>query len=154
MSTSVFKKQLLRSISTKTMNIPGCYPDEHPILALWVEGGHIHARWSAWTVHCRQEESLLLRHTEGFWPPFKTREGELSATTYAGIIERLELISIPLISRPLGCMTDASHAGVAYSDTFLVRWYGNAPEGWEGLERWYSETVQLFERAMESSKQC
>jgi hypothetical protein len=73
------------------MNIPGTYPGEHPpILALWVEGGHHMSRWSAWTVHCTHEESYMLRHTEGFHPPFQTHECKLQAATFAGIVERLE----------------------------------------------------------------
>jgi hypothetical protein len=61
------------------VNIPGTYPGEYPILAVWCEGGHIHARWSAWTVHVHQDkpDKYLLRHVEGFEPPFKTRECEI-----------------------------------------------------------------------------
>jgi hypothetical protein len=138
------------------MNIPGAYPGEHPILALWVEGGHIHSCWSAWTVHCSgSQDSYLLRHVEGFEPPLKTRECELPAATYAGVIERLETISVPLVAHSHVAMTDASHAGIAYrggSQPVSFRWYGVAPEGWEGLARWHGETTQLFERVLQ--QQC
>jgi hypothetical protein len=133
------------------MNIPGTYPGERPILAVWVEGGHIHSCWSAWTVYCHDEPGLLLRHTEGFYPPFKTRECDLPAASYAWLIERLEAVSIPIISRPLRAMTDCSYAGVMYGDTVLLRWYGCAPEGWEGLARWHGETTQLFERVLQQA---
>jgi len=139
------------------MNIPGTYPGEHPILALWVEGGHIHSRWSAWTVHhtSEEEDSYLLRHTEGFLPPFQTTECKLAAATFAGIVERLETISVPLIAHSHVMLCDGSYVGMAYqggSQPVSFRWYGVAPEGWEGLARWYGETTQLFERVLQ--QQC
>jgi hypothetical protein len=94
------------------MNIPGAYPGEHPILALWVEGGHIHSCWSAWTVHYSgSQDGYLLRR-------------------------------------------DGSYVGMAYrggSQPISFRWYGVAPEGWEGLARWHGETTQLFERVLQQA---
>jgi hypothetical protein len=113
------------------MNIPGAYPGEYPILAVWTEGGHIHSCWSAWTVHCSgSQDTYLLRHTEGFEPPFKTRECELAAATYAGIIERLEMVSVPLIAHSKVMVCDGSYVGMAYrggSQPVSLRWYGVPP---------------------------
>jgi hypothetical protein len=75
------------------MNIPGTYPGEHPILSLRVEGGHHLSWYSAWTKHRtleeEEEDSYLLRHTEGSQPPFQTTECQLPAATLGGIIEGL-----------------------------------------------------------------
>jgi len=133
------------------MNIPGVYPHEYaPLLAVWVEGGHHMSRWSAWTVHCTQEEeSLLLRHTEGFFPPFQTTECKLAAATFAGIIERLEMISVPLVAEPHVVVTDGSFVGMAYNSSVSFRWYSVAPKEWEPLAHWHGETTNIFDRVLQ-----
>jgi hypothetical protein len=120
----------------------------------WPSGSRAHhlAHWSAWTVHCTQEPGYLLRHTEGHFPPFRTRECELPAATYAGIIERLEMISVPLIAQPHVVVTDGSFVGMAYSSSVSFRWYGVPPKEWEPLARWHSETTNIFERVLQ--QQC
>ena len=45
--------------------------------------------------------------SRGGWHTWDTRETSLPGPTYAGIIERLELISIPLVATPQGAICDA-----------------------------------------------
>jgi hypothetical protein len=90
-----------------------------------------------------------LRHTEGFHPPFQTTECKLSAATFAGIVERLEMISVPLIAHPQGMMCDGSVVGFMYGggdQKVSLSWY-YPPEEWKPLARWHGETCRLFERA-------
>jgi hypothetical protein len=51
-------------------------------------------------------------------------------------------------------LCDGSYVGMVYhggSQPVLFRWYGVAPEGWEGLARWHSETARLFEQVLQQA---
>jgi hypothetical protein len=139
----------------QVMNFPGIYSDEHPILALWVRGDHHLCASYTWTVHNGPQEGYVLRHTSGFSPPFRTRECERPAATYAGIIERLEAISIPLIAEPKSWMCEAAVIGFMYASVFdqvvSVSWY-YPPEEWKPLARWHSETTGIFGRVLQQGE--
>jgi hypothetical protein len=98
-----------------------------------------------------EEDSYLLRHTEGDSPPFQTTECQLPAATLGGIIEQLETISIPIIAQPRALISDGSAAGMAYSfddQTVSLSWY-YPPEEWKPLARWHGETCKIFERVLQ-----
>ena len=67
---------------------------------------------------------------------WETKETSLPGATYAGIIERLELISVPLIAEPQGAMCDGATSGFWYESghdqSVSLSWY-YPPEEWKPL---------------------
>jgi hypothetical protein len=93
----------------------------------------------------------MVRHvTSGGGDPWETRETSLPDPIYAGIIERLELISIPLVATPQGVIVDGSTSGfwygAGYDQTISASWY-YPPEEWRPLARWYGETCRILDKA-------
>ena len=127
-------------------SIPGLYANERPYLALW-SFGHGPSFSSAWIVFPGLKSDFLLRYvTSGDGDPWETRETSLPGPTYAGIIERLELISIPLVATPQGAMCDGATCGFwygGYDQTISASWY-YPPEEWKPLAEWFGETSRIL----------
>ena len=89
--------------------------------------------------------------TSGCGDPWETRETSLPGATYAGVIERLELISIPLVATPQGAMCDGATCGFWYGgddQAIFASWY-YPPEEWKPLARWFGETCRILDKAFE-----
>jgi hypothetical protein len=94
--------------------IPGLYPDENCVFALWATG---HGPNSSETrmVFCDTESAYQIRRGFRFHGCWKTSQTALPAATFAGIIEWLEMIAIPLVVEPQGSMSDGATRGFAYN---------------------------------------
>jgi len=130
-------------------SIPGLYENERPCLALW-SIGHGPSYSSARIVFPGLKSDFLLRHvTRGGGDPWETRETALPGPTYAGIIERLELISIPLVATPQGGMCDGATCGFwygGYDQAISASWY-YPPEEWKPLAEWHGETCRILSKS-------
>ena len=135
-------------------SIPGVYEGERPCLALWSIGHGPSIDHTRVVFHDTQSDYLIrygLRPCGSCW---EISQAKLPGPTYAGIIERLELISIPLVAAPQGAMCDGATCGFwyesGYDQAISASWY-YPPEEWEPLAEWYGETRRILDKAFERS---
>jgi len=118
------------------------------LFALWLIG-HGPNSSSSWVVFHNAELDYAVRHVRSFGgAPWKTSQARLPAATFAGVIERLEGISIPLAAEPQGMYLDGGTSGFAYcrgEQIVMVSWY-YPPEEWQELVEWHCGTREIFER--------
>jgi hypothetical protein len=95
-------------------SIPGVYPDEYFCFTLW-SIGHGPNCSETWVVFHDTETNYQIRQCYRFCGCWKTSQTNLPAAIFAGIIERLEMISIPLIAEPQGAMCDGDTSGFIYN---------------------------------------
>jgi hypothetical protein len=126
--------------------IPDVYPDEYFVFALW-SIGHGPNSSDSWVVFHDTETDYQIRQAYRFYgSSWKISQTTLPGATFAGIIERLEAVSIPLVAEPQGAMLDGATSGFCLNrgeQVVLVTWY-YPPEEWRPLVEWYSNTHNIF----------
>ena len=102
---------------------------------------------STWVVFHHTETDFLVREGSRFLRSnWELRQATLPSPTFAGILERLETVSIPLLATPESMICDGTISGLCLNrgeQTVLVTWY-NPPKKWQALENWYCQTRNIF----------
>src|SRR6516165_5122134 len=89
-------------------SIPGVYEGEQPCLALWSIGHGPSIDYTRVVFRDTQSDYLIrygLRPCGSCW---EISQAKLPSPTYGGIIERLELLTIPLVAKPQGAYLDSA----------------------------------------------
>ena len=124
-------------------SIPGIYPDEYFSFALWSIGHGLGCGNDSWVVIPDTKTDYRVRHVQSFaGSGWQTSQGSLPSATFAGIIERFEMISIPLVAEPQGAMCDGATSGFCFSRG--GKYY--PPEEWKPLARWFGETSRILDK--------
>ena len=93
--------------------IPGLFPDEYFEFALWSIGsGSFNCGSINWIVFHHTKTDYLVREASRFaGSNWEIRQAKLPGPTFAGILERLETASIPLLATSEGELEDGSTSG-------------------------------------------
>ena len=129
--------------------IPGLFPDEYFQFALWSIGhGSFNRGSTAWVVFHHTKTDYLIREASRFaGNDWEIRQAKLPSPSFAGILERLETVSIPLLTTSEGELEDGSTSGFCLPkgrQVVFVTWSSMPPKEWRSLESWHNQTSGIF----------